>query len=179
MLALNTPTIRSSRRIALAEIDTIVAARLGPGRVRGNAQPAAFSRQVAMYIANQVGGWSTTQIGKFYNGRDHSTVCYAISRMRARRQTDQRIDELLTLLETEIRQREHTAHTKVLPNLVAHSRAVGSQLPELVLETLAEQIASRVLFHLTELQRSTTTGKSQEHESVEDPSASGGSAIFR
>jgi hypothetical protein len=28
-----------------------------------------------MYLAKQVGRWSTTIIGCFYNGRDHSTVC--------------------------------------------------------------------------------------------------------
>jgi hypothetical protein len=53
------------RRIPLAAIDAAVAARLGPGRVSGNAQPAVFSRQVAMYLAKMVGGWSTPQIGRF------------------------------------------------------------------------------------------------------------------
>ena len=73
---------RGSNRIALARIDAVVCARLGPARVRGNAQPAAFNRQVAMYLAHRVGGWSTTRIGRFYNGRDHSTVCHAIRRIR-------------------------------------------------------------------------------------------------
>ena len=63
------------RRIPLAAIDATVSAYLGTTRVIGNAQPAAFNRQVAMYLANRVGGWSTTKIGKFYNGRDRSTVC--------------------------------------------------------------------------------------------------------
>src|SRR5215471_16016820 len=92
MFVLKEATPRGHKRIALAEIEATVAARLGPGRVMGNAQPAAFSRQVAMYLASQAGGWSTTQIGKFYNGRDHSTVCYAISRIRALRETDPEVD---------------------------------------------------------------------------------------
>jgi hypothetical protein len=50
-------------RIPLAVIDAAVCARLGPARVAGNAQPAAFNRQVAMYLAKHVGGWSTTTIG--------------------------------------------------------------------------------------------------------------------
>ena len=66
MFVLKEATTRGRGRITLAEIEAAVAARLGPGRVSGNAQPAAFSRQVAMYIASQVGGWSTTQIGRFY-----------------------------------------------------------------------------------------------------------------
>lgn len=57
-------------RISLDRIDATVSAKLGLTRVRGNAQPAAFNRQVAMYLAKHVGGWSTTAIGRFYNGRD-------------------------------------------------------------------------------------------------------------
>ena len=62
-----------ARRIAIAEIDRAVAGRLGPTRVMGNAQPAVFNRQVAMYLAKALSGWSVTKIGKFYNGRHHTT----------------------------------------------------------------------------------------------------------
>jgi len=34
-----------------------------------------------MYLVKAVGGWSVTRIGKFYNGRHHTTVCYAIRRV--------------------------------------------------------------------------------------------------
>jgi hypothetical protein len=67
-----------AKRVPLADIDAAVCARLGPARVPGNAQPEAFNQQVAMYLAKHVGGWSTTKIGKFYNGPDHSTVCHSI-----------------------------------------------------------------------------------------------------
>jgi hypothetical protein len=63
----------AARRIAIAEIDRAVAGRLGPTRILGNAQPAVFNRQVAMYLAKALGGWSVTKIGKFYNGRPRST----------------------------------------------------------------------------------------------------------
>src|SRR3954447_1030480 len=69
------------RRTSLATIDAVVSARLGPTRIAGNEQPACFNRQIAMYLARYVGGLSTTQIGRFYNGRDHSTVCYGIQRI--------------------------------------------------------------------------------------------------
>jgi hypothetical protein len=36
-------------RISLARIDAIVSCRLGPTRIRSNARPAVFNRQVAMY----------------------------------------------------------------------------------------------------------------------------------
>jgi chromosomal replication initiation ATPase DnaA len=67
------PDSASRRRISLRAIHATVSARLGPTCGLGNSQPACFNRQVAMYLASRVGGWSTTVIGLFYNGRDHST----------------------------------------------------------------------------------------------------------
>lgn len=90
------PNTRSRRRISLAEIDAVVSARLGPTRMAGNAQPACFNRQVAMYLARHVGRWSTTVVGRFYNGRDHSTVCYGIQRIEALRESDPDVDALIT-----------------------------------------------------------------------------------
>jgi hypothetical protein len=46
----------SRRRLSLAAIDAAVSARLGPTRTLGNAQPACFNRQVAMYLARHLGG---------------------------------------------------------------------------------------------------------------------------
>lgn len=150
MLALDKPTIRSRQRISLAEIDAIVAARLGPGRVRGNRQPAAFSRQMAMYLANQVAGWSTTQIGKFYNGRDHSTVCYTIGRVRAFGEADPGVDELLTGLRDEIRNHDRAqSNTKMLPKVVACPQAGFWWREERVLNAIAERIARLVISQLT------------------------------
>jgi chromosomal replication initiation ATPase DnaA len=79
---------QTRRRVSLAKIDGVVSARLGRTRAEGNAQPAVFNRQIAMYLAKRVGGWSTTTIGRFYNGRDHSTVCYALKRVEALREND-------------------------------------------------------------------------------------------
>ena len=92
-----------ARRIAIAEIDRAVARRLGPTRILGNAQPAAFNRQVAMYLAKALGGWSVTKIGKFYNGRHHTTVCYAIRRIEALRAINADVDGLLKALVEEIK----------------------------------------------------------------------------
>ena len=95
-----------ARRIPLEAIDAAVCARLGPARVAGNAQPATFNRQVAMYLAKHVGGWSTTMIGKFYNGRDHSTVCHSIRRMESMRDDNRELDGLLTAMCSELRNME-------------------------------------------------------------------------
>jgi chromosomal replication initiation ATPase DnaA len=51
--------------ITLQQIETTVSAYLGVGRVPGNRQDECFSRQVSMYLAKHVGGWSTPQIGRF------------------------------------------------------------------------------------------------------------------
>jgi chromosomal replication initiator protein len=69
-------------RVSLARIEQVVAAHLGPGRVPGDAAGPCFSRQVSMYLAKHVGHWSLSQIGKFYNGRHHTTVLHAIEKNR-------------------------------------------------------------------------------------------------
>src|SRR4051794_21484081 len=91
-----------THRISLTQIDAAVSARLGPTRVPGNAQPACFNRQIAMYLARHVGRWSTTAIGRFYNGRDHSTVCHGIQRIEGLRESDPEIDGLLTCLRDQV-----------------------------------------------------------------------------
>jgi hypothetical protein len=125
----------------------MVAARLGPGRVRGNARVAAFSRQVAMYMANQM-GWSTTQIGKFYNGRDHSTVCYAIGHVKALRKVDSDVDRILAALVEEIGKRLESIESGLRPGGLGHSKSALSLLDERTLDAVAERIASRILSQL-------------------------------
>ena len=44
--------------IPLMQIEETVAIQLGPGRVPGNAAAPCLSRQVSMYLAKHVGGWS-------------------------------------------------------------------------------------------------------------------------
>jgi hypothetical protein len=96
---------RTNQRIwpvTLCHIETVVSSYLGPGRVPGNRQSECFSRQVSMYLAKHVGGWSTPQIGRFYNGRHHTTVLYAVRKMERLRESDESIaalvDELIQVL---------------------------------------------------------------------------------
>jgi Bacterial dnaA protein helix-turn-helix len=94
---------QSLSRVPLATIDRVVSARLGPTRVKGNAQPAAFNRQVAMYLAKHVGDWSLPRIGKFYNGRHHTTVLWAVKHIGAMRTSNSEVDGLVSALTEEIR----------------------------------------------------------------------------
>jgi hypothetical protein len=66
--------------LSLGQIEVTVAAHLGPGRVPGQEQHHCFSRQISMYLATHIGGWSTTKIGRFYNGRHHTTFCMPSAR---------------------------------------------------------------------------------------------------
>src|SRR5258706_12875336 len=82
-------------RLSLEQIEATVADHLGNGRVPGNQAAACLSRQVSMYLAKNVGGWSTTRIGRFYNGRHHTTVLHAIEKIERLRQTDESLDALI------------------------------------------------------------------------------------
>jgi len=132
----------SAVSVGLAHIDSVVSARLGPARVTGNAQPAAFNRQVAMYLAKHVGGWSTVKIGKFYNGRDHSTVCHSISRIEALREQDSEVDGLITLLAGEIQESVSNAPVSIP---VSRRDAGGTKmLEDEFLDRLADRVVARL-----------------------------------
>jgi hypothetical protein len=51
-----------------------------------------------MYLAWNVAGWSTTRIGRFYNGRHHTTVLHAIEKIEHLRQTNESLDALIEVL---------------------------------------------------------------------------------
>ena len=82
-------------RLSLEQIEATVADHLGRGRVQGNQPGPCFSRQVSMYLAKNVGGWSTTRIGRFYNGRHHTTVLHAIGKIERLRKDDESVDALI------------------------------------------------------------------------------------
>jgi hypothetical protein len=134
------PTL--DRRISLAEIDAAVSARLGPTRVPGNAQPACFNRQVAMYLARHVGRWSTMAIGRFYNGRDHSTVCHGIQRIETIRESDPEVDALLAELKKQLS--NHDADTQ----MGDYDDKPRNDQSGIELEKLADMIAQRVCMYL-------------------------------
>ena len=131
-------------RVPLATIDRIVSDRLGTTRVQGNAQPAVFNRQIAMYLAKHVGGWSTTRIGKFYNGRPHTTVLWALKRIERLRATDPRIDGLLSSLIEGVRSVKRERNHKLSVCKVAERQLLPSGLDDQSLDELADRIAERL-----------------------------------
>ena len=89
-------------RVSLARIEQVVSAHLGPGRVPGIVKGPCFSRQVSMYLAKHVGRWSLSQIGRFYNGRHHTTVLHAIVKIERLRRSDESVDALIEVLTGEL-----------------------------------------------------------------------------
>jgi hypothetical protein len=55
-----------------------------------------------MYLAKNVVGWSTTKIGRFYNGRHHTTVLHAIEKIERLRQTDESLNALIQVITAEL-----------------------------------------------------------------------------
>ena len=125
-------------RLSLEQIDSTVSSQLGPGRVTGNEQGPCFSRQISMYLAKHVGGWSMVKIGRFYNGRHHTTVLHAIQKVQRLRCEDESVDALIEVL------------TAALREDVGMKAGQDSAVPWRA--ELVETVAARVLDRLAELQ---------------------------
>ena len=54
---------------------------------RSHTRTATHARQIVMYLLCEVHGKTTTSVGKFF-GRDHSTVMYAVNKVKERMATD-------------------------------------------------------------------------------------------
>jgi Bacterial dnaA protein helix-turn-helix len=140
-------------RPTLSRIDSIVAAHLGETRVPGNAHPAALNRQIAMYLAKHVGGWSYKTIGRFYNGRDHSTVHYAVQRVEALRQNSPELETLLCDLKRTIS--EATSEFSIRRQATEMQRdsrkVVALAKNEAMLEALAERVVSKLRAEMVQI----------------------------
>jgi len=132
-------------RLSLEQIEATVADHLGKGRVPGNQAPACLSRQVSMYLAKNVGGWSTTRIGRFYNGRHHTTVLHAIEKIERLRQADGSLDALLEVITSELSLGMESCLEPLQP-----------RWPTALIEAVAERV-------LKQISRLATEGKLEGH----------------
>jgi hypothetical protein len=122
-------------RLSLEQVEATVADHLGPGRVPGNRPGPCFSRQISMYLAKHVAGWSTTRIGRFYNGRHHSTVLYAIAKVERLRGTDESIDALIEVLTVAV---SPTVGQRAVKRFQSGDSSV-------LIEAIADRVIERVL----------------------------------
>jgi len=134
--------------IPLKQIEQTVSAHLGPGRVSGNAPRPCFSRQVSMYLAKHVAGWSLPRIGRFYNGRHHTTVLHAVAKIERLRRTDEALDALLDVLASTLNS-ERAPDESLRLNSISRSEIVDA-------------IASRVIERMTGLPGETGSGFTNE-----------------
>lgn len=92
----------NNRRITVKDIQREVAEHfavrlsdmLSTKRTRVLVRP----RQIAMYLAKQMTTKSLPEIARDFQGKDHTTVMYAVRRIEEMRQTDSDLDSDLTLL---------------------------------------------------------------------------------
>jgi hypothetical protein len=138
--------------IPLKQIEWTVSAHLGPGRVAGNAPRPCFSRQVSMYLAKHVAGWSLPRIGRFYNGRHHTTVLHAVARIERLRRADEALDALLDVLASTLNS-ERAPDESLRPHSISRSE-------------LVDAIASRVIERMTELPAEVGSGLNQRENGV-------------
>jgi len=92
----------SDRKVTIDEIQRKVAEHyhlriadlLSPRRARAVARP----RQVAMFLCKSLTSKSLPEIGRKFDGRDHTTVIHAVKRVEEMKQTDSQIAEDVELL---------------------------------------------------------------------------------
>ena len=78
-------------------------------------------------------------IGRFYNGRDHSTVCYGIQRIEALRESDPEVDALITSLRNQLKN-----GNSIIANGESDESRSSFGLSGADLDTLAELIVTRI-----------------------------------
>jgi hypothetical protein len=116
-----------------------------------------------MCLANRVGGWSVTKIGKFHNGRHHTTVCCAICRIEALGAMHAEVDSLLKALAEEIKSGPASdSHGRI--HVLGRPAAVQLVRPMAITEELVDALAGR----LTSRPRSTRPQQGERGVAGED-----------
>ena len=83
-----------AKRVA-RHFDVTMKQMRGPGR----RQTVAQARRTAIYLVRKLTGCSFERIGRYFGGRDHSTVLYAYRKTESLRRSDPQTREVLESLE--------------------------------------------------------------------------------
>ncbi len=67
-------------------------------RTKKRTKAIAYPRQIAMYLVRNLTNYSLPEIGEYFGGRDHTTILYACSKVRAQMEEDQGIKDLVNTL---------------------------------------------------------------------------------
>jgi chromosomal replication initiator protein len=99
-------TARPTRQIRMEEIVDAVSERFGVKRSqvqgRGRSRSIARPRQVCMYLARRLSHRSLQEIGKYFGGRDHTTVLHAERQISEQAGGDAELHAILDELERDL-----------------------------------------------------------------------------
>lgn len=100
-LALQTYQLKNEKNVTPQEVIDTVAANLHVDAQlmlgRSHTKNIAQARQIAMYLLCEICGQSTTAVGRIFN-RDHSTVVYAIGKVKEKMASDTVVREVVSKL---------------------------------------------------------------------------------
>jgi chromosomal replication initiator protein len=100
-----TAQVRSSH-VTLQEVMSLITEEfsISPRDLTGKKRTQAVSlpRQIGMFLAREYTEHSLEEIGRFFGNRDHTTVIYAVSKVRTRAGEDRMFQDLLTTLRTRL-----------------------------------------------------------------------------
>lgn len=93
-------SIEVIQRVVAEEYKLSLTDLKGPKRTKKIVLP----RQLAMYIAREITEYSTTDIGDYFGGRDHTTVMHSCKTIEERLQADPRLDSTIENLKRLIKE---------------------------------------------------------------------------
>ncbi len=90
---------RAAKEITLDVIQEVVAQyfkiRIDALQSKKRTREIALPRQIAMYLCRELTDTSLPQIGKFFGGRDHTTVIHAYDKIASEKETDAKIGKII------------------------------------------------------------------------------------
>jgi len=93
------PEMRTVQRVVARQFGVNIVELLSQRRTRD----IAFPRQVAMYLCKHLTFRSLPEIGRYFGGKDHTTVLHGVRKIEAMRQCDPALDETIKTLEAKLR----------------------------------------------------------------------------
>ncbi|MDR1618941.1 MAG: chromosomal replication initiator protein DnaA [Treponema sp.] len=94
--------------ISISTIQRVVSDNfsLTPGDLKGKKRTKKIvsARQLAMYLARDIGGYSTNEIGQDFGGRDHTTVMYSCKMIEEQKLVDPNLDATIESLKRLIKE---------------------------------------------------------------------------
>lgn len=101
------PVSRAPGRVSIAHVLETTGKYFGIAvddlRSHGRERAIADARQIAMFLCRTLCDCSYATIAEAFNGRDHSTIVYAVNRVEKRRPRDVHLDLTLSTLERTLR----------------------------------------------------------------------------